>query len=65
MQGPVETHVAIDFLCAPVKARVPLRVVESQRMKQDPNQTGFSLVELIIVVGIILTLSALSIPSFM
>ena len=42
----------------------PLRFAASHRGKREVCQRGFSLVELMIVLGITLTVSAIAVPSF-
>ena len=56
---------SIPFPIVPIDARAPPHLAKSHWRKREACQRGFSLVELLIVVGIILTLAALAIPSFL
>lgn len=60
-----ETRLRILFPSVPVDTCAPLRRATSCRGTRAGCPRGFSLVELTIVVGVILTLAALAIPSFL
>lgn len=61
----LERCLSIPFPIVPIDARAPLRLAKSHRRKRAVGPRGFSLVELLIVVGIIMTLAAIAVPSFL